>query len=136
MNLHHSHLGLWVIAEQDLRIGIFLTFIRIIRATINLATILCTYSKMIRYLDTIILQFRIQVIIEKFKVDSLLQRFIRSRIQHIDNHLIEKSFLINISILDNLRKRLLSLIQCILITTQDHRLRSLRRFYGYSLQLK
>ena len=41
MYLNYTHLRLWIVAEYHLRIGIFLTFFRILRTTIYFTTILC-----------------------------------------------------------------------------------------------
>ena len=54
MNPDHSHLGLRVIPEQHLGIGVFFAVVGVVRTTINLPAILCAHREMIRYIDTIV----------------------------------------------------------------------------------
>ena len=76
MNPYYPHLRLRVVAEEYLRITIFLAFIRIVRTAVNLSSILRGHGEMIRYIDTIVHHLCLEVLIQLLEVDSLLERFV------------------------------------------------------------
>ena len=80
----------------------FLTFLTIVRTTVYLTSVGCFHPEMIRDVDTVIHQFRTNVLIEKLEVDTLLQRTVGRSIENIIDHLIEQSFLIDIAVTHNL----------------------------------
>ena len=99
VNLHDTHLRLWVVAEQHLRITIFLALVGIVWATIDLSAILRCHREVIRDVDAIVHHLRLEVLVKLLEVDAFLQRFVGCRIEDGIDHLVEQCLLIDISIL-------------------------------------
>ena len=106
MNLYYAHLRLWVVAKENLRIGELLALVRILWTTIYLSAILCAYCEVIGYVDAVVHQFGLEVLVEQLEVDTFLQRLVGSRIENGVDHLVEQSFLVDVAVLNNLLKRL------------------------------
>ena len=136
VNLYDSHLRLRVVAEEYLRIAVFLTLVGIIRATVHLPAILGCYRKVIRDIDSIVHHLCLEILIQLLEVDSFLQWFIGCRVENGINHFVEQRFLIHIAILHNLLQGLLSLIKRVLVAAQNHRLRLVGRIGCNGLQLE
>ena len=136
MYFHQTHPVLWIVAEKQLSIGVFLTLVAIVGTTIDLTTILGTYGKVVRDIDTIIHQLCLDVLIEHLEIYSLTQRLVAGGIENAVYYFIQQSLLINIAILHNLPHRLCCRGYRILVITEDHRLWHLRRLGVDSLQLE
>ena len=106
MYLHDTHLRLWVVSEQHLRIGEFLPFIRVVRTSIHFSAVLCGDSEVVRDIDSVVHHLRLQILVEQLEVDTLLQRFVGSGIKNGINHLVKQRFLIDIAVFYNFLQRL------------------------------
>ena len=85
MNLYNAHLVGRVVAEEHLRVGIFYAIASIVRTTINLATIVGGDGEVIWYVDTIVHQLCLDILVEESEVDAFLQWFLRSLVEDVVN---------------------------------------------------
>ena len=136
MHLHHAHLRSRIVAEEHLRIGKLHALVGIVGTTVHLATVLCGNREMVRNVDTIIHQFRLQVLIEYLEVNSLFQRLFRCRIKHIHHHLVEQRLLVHIAVLHYFLKRFARCVVRVAIVLQNHGLGHLRGLRGDGFQLE
>ena len=81
-----------------------LTFVSIVRATIDLSSICRLHTEMIRNIDSIIHQLCSDILIQQLEINTFLQWLIRSRIEYIVYDLVKEGFLINITVAYNLLK--------------------------------
>ena len=102
MDVHNTHLRVRIITEKNLRIGILLAFIRIVRTTIDLSTITCIDLKMIRNGDSVVEKLCTDILIKHLEVYPLLQWLVRCSIENVIYNLIKQRPLIDISVSDNL----------------------------------
>ena len=134
--LHDTHFRLWVVAEENLRIGKLLAFVRIFGTAVDLTTVLCGHGEMVRNVDAVVHQLCLEVLVKQLKVDALFQRLVRCRIENGVDNLVEQRFLVDVTVLHNLLQRFRRLRQRVLVGVQDHGLGHLRWLHRYRLKLK
>ena len=75
--------------------------------------------------DAIVHHLCLEILIEKLKVDTLLEGFVRGRIEDVIDDLVEHGFLVDIAVTHNLLHGLARLCLGVLICMKNHGLRSL-----------
>ena len=136
VNAHHAHVRCRVIAEEHLAIGVLTALITIVGTPVDLTSVLCRDGEVVRDVDAVVHQLSFDVLVEDLEVDTLFQRFVRSRVEHVHDHLIEQSLLIDISVLDDLLQRLAGRSVGVAVGAQDHSFGHLCGFHCHGLQLK
>ena len=81
---------------------------------------------MIRDVDTVVEELGIEVAVEHFEVDALLQRLVAGGIEDGIDHLVEEGLLVDVAALHHLLHRLVGLRDGALVLAQNHCLRHLR----------
>ena len=89
VNLHNAHLVGRVVAEEHLRVGIFYAIASIVRTAVNLATVVGGDGEVIWYVDTIVHQLCLDILVEESEVDAFLQWFLRSLVEDVVNNLVK-----------------------------------------------
>ena len=91
---------------------------------------------MVGDVDTVVLQFVADILVQELEIDALLQGLLTGCIQYIIYDLVEQGFLIDIAIAHNLLKRFRSFRQLVLVCTHHHGLGHIGWLGGEGLQLK
>ena len=136
MHLDNTHLRLRIVLEEVLRVSVFLTFFRIVGTTVNFTAIGSRHGEVVWDVDTVIGQFLTDIVVEHTEIDAFLQGFVASSIQYIIYHLVEQTFLIDITVADYFLHGLRSINQRILVLTQNHGLGNAGRLQLEGLQLE
>ena len=136
MDSDDAHLCRRVVSEQRLRIGVFFSVGGIIRTTINLTPVLRADREVVGDVHPVVYHLGLQVLVEQLEVDSFLQRLVAGGIENRVDHLVEQSFLIDVSVLDYFLKRLRGFGNGVLVAFQNHGLGALCRSGLYGLELK
>ena len=136
MNAHHAALVLRVVAEQHLRICIFLALVAIVGTAVHLAPVGPRHREMIRDVDAVVHQLRLQVAVEQLEVDALAQGLVAGGEEDAVYHLVEQGLLVDVAVLHNLPHRPCGRIDRVLVVAQNHRLRDVCRLGGNRLQLE
>ena len=125
-----------VVAKEHLTETALHPLVRVVGAAIDLSSVLGLHHKVVRDVDAVVHHLRFQVLVQQLEVDALLERFLRSGIEDIIDHLVEHALLIDVAVADDFLQALLRSRDRTAVVAQDHGLRRLRRFVGDGLHLK
>ena len=136
MNAQHTHPRGRLVAVERLGIGKLRPLIAVIGATVNLTAVLRAYGEVIRDINAVVDELCLDVLIEDAEIDTLLQRFVGRRIEHVHHHLVEQGTLIDITVLHEFLQRAAGGIVGAGVIAQDHGLGNVHRLVGHRLQLE
>ena len=71
---------------------------------------------------TVVLQFCLQVMVERLEVHPLLKGFLRCRIEDVHHHLVEQRLLVDVAVSHNFLHRLIGLCERVLVVSHDEHL--------------
>ena len=136
VDLHHAHLRRRVVVEERLLVGVLLTFLAVVRTTVNFTPIGRLHTEVVRDIDTVVHQFYLDITIEHFEIDTLFQRLVAGSIEHLVDHLVEQCLLVDITVTHYLLQRFRGLGDGVLVSAQDHGLGYVGGLDGERLQFK
>ncbi len=128
MYAHLTGLVLRIVPEELLLIDILLAFVGIVRTAIHFASVLRVHGEMIGNIHAVVHQLGLQLLVERLEVDTFLQGLVAGGIEDTIHHIVEQGLLIDVAVPHNLTHRLRSLIDRVLVVTQNQRLGHLRGF--------